>query len=200
MAQELEAKFYVRNLAKVRQQLDSLGAQLTKQRVLEQNLRFDTDDGKLSRSGQVLRLRQDKVARLTYKDSGQLHQGALNRREIEFTVSDFTAARQFLEALGYRLIFVYEKQRTTYALDQLEIMLDEMPYGDFVEIEGQSSPLQTVARKLGLRWDASVPRSYSQLFDDLRSTRTLGFRDLTFKNFSGVHVSPSELGVQPADA
>ncbi len=199
MAQEIEVKFYVQNLNELQRRLQVLGARLSKPRVRELNLRFDTEDENLRQSGRVLRLRQDAVARITYKDSGQLQNGALSRRELEFTVSDFDAAREFLEALGYRISFIYEKYRTTYKLDELEVDLDEMPYGEFVEIEGQASPLESTAAKLGLRWDTSIPGSYSQLFENLRSRRNLNFRDLTFDNFKGFQVSPADLGVRLAD-
>jgi len=40
------------------------------------------------------------------------------------------------EALGYAVYMMYEKYRTTFRLDNLEVVLDELPYGNFVEIEG----------------------------------------------------------------
>lgn len=199
MAQEIEAKFFVQNLDELQRRLETLGARLAKPRVRELNLRFDTEEDSLRQSGRVLRLRQDAVARITYKESSQVQNGALSRRELEFTVSDFGAAREFLEALGYKISFIYEKYRTTYRLDELEVDLDEMPYGKFVEIEGQASPLESAAAKLELKWDTSIHLSYSQLFEGLRSKRNLSFRDLTFENFKDLQVSPTDLGVQPAD-
>jgi adenylate cyclase, class 2 len=199
MSREVEAKFYVRGLNGLQQRLSGLDARLIQARTHEVNLRFDTDDNELRRTGRVLRLRQDTASRITYKDAGQVENGALNRREVEFTVSDFDAAREFLEALGFKLVFVYEKQRTTYKWEGLEVMLDELPYGDFVEIEGSDCPLQSAAEKLGLRWERAIPASYSQLFEILRTRRNLAFRDLTFENFDAIQVSPDDLGVQPAD-
>jgi adenylate cyclase, class 2 len=199
MAQEVEVKFYVGSLDALRRRLESLGAAETKPRVRELNLRFDTEDKSLRQAGRVLRLRQDSVARLTYKDPGQVQSGALSRRELEFTVSDFDAAREFLQALGYAISFIYEKYRTTYKLDGLEVDLDEMPYGEFVEIEGQGSPLEPCASKLGLKWDTAIHSSYSQLFETVREKQDLKFRDLTFENFKGIQVLPADLNVRPAD-
>jgi len=31
---------------------------------------------------------------------------------------------------------MYEKYRTTFTIGSLEVVLDELPYGNFVEIEG----------------------------------------------------------------
>ncbi len=147
----------------------------------------------------MLRLRKDSRARLTYKDSDQIEAGALSRRELEFTVSDFDEAKDMLEALGYELVFIYEKYRTTYKLGGVEVMLDEMPYGPFVEIEGEGALLQNTAEELGLKWDASIHDTYSGLFDHLREHKKLTFGDLTFANFEGLRITPDDLGVTPAD-
>ena len=198
MATETEAKFYVHDLAALQQRVEALGARRVDQRVHELNLRFDTPSRELSQQHRVLRLRQDKRARITYKDSDMPHPGTWSRREVEFTVSDFDAARELLEALGYEVAFTYEKYRTTYKLGTLEIDLDELPYGHFVEIEGDG-PIQETAEKLGLRRDAALPKSYSIFLEELKEKLHLNFRDLTFGNFKGRLVTPEELGVSPAD-
>ena len=134
--QETEVKFYVRQIKRVEERLQALGARLIQPRVYEVNLRFDLPDGSLRREEKVLRLRQDAQARLTYKGPSQQTADVLIRPEIEITVDNFEAARNFLEALGYIPVATYEKYRSTYELGELHIMLDELPYGDFVEIEG----------------------------------------------------------------
>ncbi len=199
MAQEIEAKFYVASLQDIKQRLDKLGAGVSEPRVLETNLRFDTPNRDLKKVNRVLRLRKDSRARLTYKDSDQMEAGALSRRELEFTVSDFDEAKDMLEALGYELVFIYEKYRTTYKLGDVEIMLDEMPYGSFVEVEGEAASLQSTAEQLGLKWDASIHDTYRGLFDQLQQKKNLGFRDLSFANFERIQVTPQDLGVTPAD-
>ncbi len=198
MATETEAKFYVGQLAALQQRVESLGAARIDLHVHELNLRFDTPNRDLHRLGRVLRLRQDARARMTYKDSETPHPGTLSRREVEFAVSDFDAARDLLLALGYQIAFTYEKYRSTYKLDRLEIVLDELPYGHFVEIEGEG-PIQATADRLGLKWDAVIRDSYSGLFERLKEKLNLQFRDLTFENFKGMQITPEKLGVSPAD-
>jgi adenylate cyclase class 2 len=156
--------------------------------------------GEFAQGGRVLRLRQDSVARLTYKGPAQLKTGASDRLEIEFIVGDFAAARDLLLALDYQVVFIYEKYRKTYAVGGVEMMLDELPYGNFVEIEGALASLRPAAEHLGLDWGAAIPRSYHDLFQQLCSRRALSFRDLTFENFVGISVVPAELGVRPADS
>jgi adenylate cyclase, class 2 len=210
--QEIEAKFYVRRLAEIEKRLQQLGANLIQPRTQETNWRFDTPQGDLRRDGRALRLRRDQGVHLTYKGQSENQSGALSRREIEFSASDLDSARKFLEALGYDVVFIYEKYRTTYSLSprptviskspkghDIHFMLDELPYGNFVEIEGESDALEPAAMELGLAWKTAIPASYHVLFERLCETRTLSFRDLTFENFKTIQILPADLGVNPAD-
>ena len=198
--QETEAKFYVLNLTEIETHLQDLGARLIQGRVLETNIRFDLPDARLQSDRRVLRLRRDTEARLTYKSASTNEQGVLRRTEIEFSVEDFEKAKQFLEALDYQPIFYYEKYRTTYQLDGSFIMLDELPYGNFVEIEGETiESIRQVSDALNLKWKTAIGTSYSALFKRISKTLNLSFQDLSFENFSGIQVSSADLGIQVAD-
>jgi len=197
---EIEAKFYVRDLNRIAATLAALRAELLEPRGLETNLRFDLPDHSLRLNHRVLRLRKDTHNVLTYKGPGEIVDGIRARAELEVTVSDFNTAQAILEALGYQVSMMYEKYRTTYQLDDTLIMLDEMPYGNFVEIEGDNNAqIFAGAEKLGLDKTANCCDSYQTLFDRCRASLGLAFRDLSFENFKGVAVAPSDLGVTPVD-
>lgn len=197
--QELEVKFYLLDLPALEERLRAAGANLVQPRVHEVNLRFDTPQEDLSRSYRVLRLRQDTEARLTYKGPGVEQDGIRLRQELEFAVSDFSTAQAFLEALGYRVIWMYEKYRTTYALGEVLVVLDELPYGNFIEIEGpDGASIQKAAGRLGVDWQKRILESYAFLFERLRQAQALPFRDLSFANFAGRSVSAADLGIAPA--
>jgi adenylate cyclase class 2 len=196
--QEIEVKFYVRDLEAIAARLEILDARLLRPRLHEVNLRYDRPDGSLAREHRVLRLRHSDDLRLTYKGPSSIVEGAMSRQEIEFSVGDFEAARQFLEALDYQIIVMYEKYRTTYEMKTSEvsedfgsletlIMLDELPFGDFVEIEGESpAAIRAAAGRLGLDWETHLTESYLALFERLRGKLGFTFRDLTFDNFAGL--------------
>ena len=194
--QEIEAKFYVQDLGKVEARLQELGARLLRPRVYELNLRYDRPDGSLRHEHRVLRLRQSDDVRLTYKGPSSVLDGAMSRQEIEFTVGDFETTKAFLEALDYRIIAMYEKYRTVYELETpgvskdagCLVMLDELPYGNFVEIEGPDAvSIHAAADRLGLKWEAAIAESYLKLFERLRDKLGFTFRDLTFENFAGLN-------------
>jgi len=198
--QEIEAKFYVKDLKQIEARLHNLKARLKQARIHETNIRFDTPNQDLHREQRVLRLRQDDKVRMTYKDASKNEQGVLNRMEIEFVVEDFERAKRLLEALGYEKSLFYEKYRTTYELDNTYVMLDELPMGSFIEIEGESiDSIREIGRKLGLKWDTAISTSYSALFERVRKAKAAQIEDLSFENFEGMEVTKDELGVQPAD-
>jgi adenylate cyclase, class 2 len=198
---ETEAKFYVHNLQRIETRLLELKARLIQPRVHEINLRFDNPTGDLRRNFNVLRLRKDTEAKFTFKGpSKERENGVSSRREIEFTVGDFDKAQQFLEALGYTPVVFYEKFRTTYELNSIHIMLDELPYGKFVEIEGENiDTLQKTAHLLNLNWDTMVKAGYHALFDRVADKFKLESSRLSFKALELISITADDLGVTPAD-
>jgi len=131
--QEIEVKFLISNLPALLKKIQSLGALTLRPRMLEVNLRFDTHDMKLSERAQVLRLRQDDQAILTFKSPGEIVNGVISRTELEVIVSDFQTTRAILEALGFQVFMTYEKYRQNFKLNDLVASVDEMPYGNFIE-------------------------------------------------------------------
>ena len=108
--------------------------------------------------------------------------------------------QKILESLGYVILFKYEKYRTTYATENAQIMLDELPFGFFVEIEGETQgDIITLADRLQLNREAVIPDSYQVLFESVKNALGLSFRDLTFENFLGINVPESALGVKFSD-
>jgi len=197
--QELEVKFYLSRRKDMEAKLSSVGP-VSAPRVHEVNLRLDTTDLSLLSTGRLLRLRQDTRARVTYKGPGSEEGGARLRQELEFTVSDFDTALALFEALGYQVYMMYEKYRTTYQLGNVEVTLDEMPTGDFLEIEGpDGESIRRAAVQLELNWEARILDSYTVLFERTRAQLGFDFRDLSFENFKGMKISPALLGVRIAD-
>ena len=199
--QETEVKFFVKDLARVEMRLRELKAHLIQARVHEVNLRFDNANSDLRKELKVLRLRNDTEAKFTFKGpNDERNDGVLSRKEIEFTVSSFEAAKEFLEALGFAVIAFYEKYRTTYELNDVHFMLDELPYGNFVEIEGENvNTLRNVAEALGLKWESSVNAGYLVLFDRIATKYELAAGQLSFEALKSLSISGADMSIVPAD-
>ncbi len=198
---EIEVKFYVLSLKEIEQKILDLGGTLLQERCFESNLRFDTADRRLRNLHQVLRLRKDTQNIMTFKGAAEEGKPVSIRQEIEVLVDDFDTARTLLEGLGYEVVMAYEKYRTTYSLLDTLVVLDELPYGNFIEIEGPNGiSIQKAARNLNLDWKRRVMASYISLFETLKKERTeLEGKYLTFDELKGMQIMPDELGVSPAD-
>ncbi len=192
---EVEVKFMLRDLDVFRRRLADVGAEVVAPRVFERNVRFDTADEALLARQQLLRLRQDARVRLTFKGPAaeDLVSEAKVREEIELEVDDFDRMAAVLQRLGFLPVQVYEKYRETYQWRGVEIVLDEMPFGDFIELEGPGAELKPVAEALGLDWSRRILANYLALMELCRQSFDLPFSDLTFENFVDLSVDMSEL-------
>ncbi|HCR71106.1 MAG TPA: class IV adenylate cyclase [Anaerolineae bacterium] len=198
--QETEVKFFVRNLKPIEMRLLELKAHLIQPRVHEINYRFDFPNNELRNNQKVLRLRKDEQAKLTFKGVSKEIQGVMSREEIEFVVEDFDKAKQLLESLGFTPVVFYEKFRTTYEFNETHIMLDELPYGEFVEIESNDiSSIKNVSNLLNLNWNMMVKAGYHALFDRVASGYNLDRWNLSFEALSGVKIKPEDLKISFAD-
>jgi adenylate cyclase class IV len=68
-----------------------------------------------------------------------------------------------IDRLGYKLDVVYEKHRKAWHLGGVEVVLDELPFGYYMEIEGSKEDILKVEKLLGA--DELVPeaRGYPRL-------------------------------------
>lgn len=195
---ETEIKFYTPDFSEIKNKLDTLGATYTKPRVYERNVRYENADKTLTEQGIVVRLRQDHAIKLTYKEPPSTlpdNPNISHRFEAEVEVNDYNTMDVILNKLGYTPHIIYEKYRTTYQLNDVEIVLDEMPYGNFIEIEGAEPAIETTIIQFGIENETRILQNYLQLFDAVKSNLQLDFHDLTFANFEGIDVPLSAFGI-----
>lgn len=193
---ESEVKIKVDDLAPLERKLHDLGAAMKAERVYERNVRYEDVGNTFTPAARVLRLRQDTRVRLTYKEPHDAaNEKVWARTELEVTVSDFDTMDLLLKKLGYHPAWVYEKYRTTYELHGCEVVLDELPFGPFIEVEGEAAAIERVLVDLGLQDAPRSTESYSDLFFRIKARLGLGFRDLSFENFRNVTV-PAALFVR----
>ena len=185
---EIEVKFFLANMETVRNQLQQAGAR-SQGRVLEYNICFENAAGDLHQGKSLLRLRKDKKTTLTYKAKpASLDADFKVLKELEVAVSNFDTMMDILQALGFHQEHVYEKFRETFTLGSTEICLDSMPFGNFLEIEGQKEDIRDLARQLGMPWSRRILWNYRSMFTTIKERLNLEFSDTTFDHFREVEV------------
>ena len=163
MAIEIEKKFRLtkKQRDEVLLRLTKIGAK-RKGEDFEVNTLYTGEALKLGRS--VLRLRRiGKRGLLTYKERFPTASDIKHQREDETRVDDPDAMELILEALGFNPALVYEKRRTTWMLGKAEIVVDELPFGFFMEIEGSEPDILRIESKLAIKRLRSEAATYPQL-------------------------------------
>lgn len=188
MAVETEVKFYLPDVPAIRDRILRLGA-ASRGRVFETNIRFEDAAGSLFSRKQLLRLRQDRKATLTYKREPAVPDAEYKTyQELETEVSDFETTRRILAALGFHEAQIYEKYRETFYCQDTCLCLDTMPYGHFLEIEGDKNNIRELAGRLQLAWQKRILTNYLNLFEEIKKRHELALCDLTFAGFAALKI------------
>lgn len=205
MPLEIELKFPMAGFSALQQALIGAGA-VPEVVVFEQNIVFDAPSpdaapdaaraaapdagtvapGPLRAAGILLRLRRNSpggqaaasgVVTVKLPAPGQAPVGYKVRREIETRVEDFSAMEAILHGLGYAEALRYEKVRQTWMLCGLHVCLDRLPFGRFVELEGDPADITAWAARLGL---------------DPALARTATYHDLHLEHLSETGHAPTD--------
>jgi predicted adenylyl cyclase CyaB len=166
---ETEVKIEVSDLEPIRERLRALGA-IQLGAVDEDNVYLD-HEGELAARDQSLRLRHDGQVHLTWKGASDFRDGIVVRPEVEVTVSSFADALEILEKLGFHPSDRLIKRRETWRLRDVEVDLDTLAFGRFVELEGEAPKVGAVAAELGLDPRQGLRSSYRTLQRERRSNR-----------------------------
>jgi adenylate cyclase class 2 len=161
---EIEKKYRLRRerLEPLRLRLKETGAEVVRGEEFEENTIY-TGPG-LDPRTRVLRLRRvNGRAFFTFKERDPSPSAVKRQREEETEVSDADALAAILEALGYRPALVYEKRRATWRLNDTEVVLDELPFGLFLEIEGEEAAILEAEKLLGLQDAEAEHAPYPEL-------------------------------------
>jgi adenylate cyclase class 2 len=183
---ETEVKFYLSDIQSIRKCISDLGAR-SRGRFFERNLRFEDKQKSLKNKKLLLRLRRDNTTTLTIKSPlAEGDKQFKKMKEMEVEVSHFDTMNHILQTLGFHCEQIYEKWRETLVLEKTHFCLDCMPFGNFLEIEGQEENIKNYVSRLGLPWSKRILLNYLEIFEILKSKKKLDFRDVTFDNFKNI--------------
>ena len=163
MAIEIEKKYVLdkKKIVELTARLAELGAAFTGEAFEENYLhRGGVLDGKPA----VLRLRKtgDKNI-LTYKERIAADSDFKHQIEFETEVTNVDATENIIQKLGYKLAVVYEKHRKSWHLGNVEVVLDELPFGYYMEIEGEMDEILKAEKLLGADKLEPEARGYPRL-------------------------------------
>lgn len=161
---EIEVKIEVKDIHKIKDKIKSLGADLMKNRHMEENTLYDFPTQILYSHHQALRLRTaNKKTFLTFKDAPQKSRKFKIREEYQTEVKSAKNIKKILKELGLVPVFEYKKFRSIYRINHLKICLDETSIGSFLELEGERNEIVKFASALGFSKKEFIKLDYIQL-------------------------------------
>ena len=160
---EIEKKYRL-----TKKQREAIGQRLRKLGASPGELEFEENTiyrgGRLDLGGCALRLRRvNGRAILTFKERFPSKSSIKHQREEETEVTDAAAVAAILRSLEFRPALVYEKRRTRWVTGKAEIALDELPFGQFMEIEGSEAEIARVEKLIGAEALPAVMETYPAL-------------------------------------
>jgi adenylate cyclase class 2 len=190
---EIEVKFFLDEIGPVKEAILDLGG-ISLGRFFELNLLFDDKHASLFKKKSLLRLRKDQKNRLTVKTLPDVVDKRFKTlTELEIEVDDFEQANTLLNALGFYEMQRYEKWRETFMIENTQLLIDTMPYGDFLEIEGEKSDILQLTPKIGMTWEKRILANYLEIFETLKEKLDLNFNDVTFDLFPPISKDMSDI-------
>ncbi|HVS21928.1 MAG TPA: class IV adenylate cyclase [Pyrinomonadaceae bacterium] len=137
--------------------------------------------GRLDFGGCALRLRRvGDRAILTFKQRIPTDSAIKHQREEESVVADADAVSTILISLGFQPALVYEKRRTRWKLGKAVVVIDELPFGLFMEIEASEKEIARVEKMIGAERLPAVMETYPMLTVKLGKKRK-GIIEARFK-------------------
>lgn len=120
--------------------------------------------GRLDFGGCALRLRRvNGRAILTFKRRLPSKSAIKHQQEEEVTVGDAGAMDAILQSLHFHPALVYEKRRTRWKVGKAKVVIDELPFGLFMEIEASVKEIKRVEKILEAETLAAVLETYPTL-------------------------------------
>jgi len=170
---ETEVKIRIRDLKSMRSRLLSIGAVVSHERHVEENVLYDFPSGTLRSRRSALRLRTaGRRVLLTFKGQPQESRSFKVREEFETPVGNGGQIRKILRGLGLQPAFIYRKHRTVLRVGRVTVALDETEIGDFIEIEGKRHEIVRLARSLGFSRTDFITASYVELLRSAKAEAT----------------------------
>ncbi len=137
--------------------------------------------GNLQFGKRALRLRRVNGAGiLTFKERIPTKSPIKHQKENETRVSEPDATHAILESLGFARALIYEKRRTRWQVGKAKLVIDELPFGIFMEIEASERDIRRVEKLIDGAKLPAVTETYPSLTASLGKKNRKGIIQARF--------------------
>lgn len=178
---EIEKKYRLslKSRRAIEKRLRSLGSQ---PKPLEHEENTIYCGGTLGFGLRALRLRRvNGEAILTFKERIPSKSPIKHQKENETWVKNADATDAILRGIGFTPALVYEKRRTRWDVGKAKVVIDELPYGLFMEIEASEREIKRVEKLIAGETLPVVMETYPSMTARIGKTNRKGIIEARFK-------------------
>lgn len=166
MKKEIEIKFKIEKRDQIEKKLLKLGG-IPKKFYKQKTYCFFSENSR--EKGIFPRIRKEQgVAVLTVKVKSKKKTNYFERKEYSVKLDNIKEGISVLKALGFTKIGEFTKERQEWRFSKVEIMLDKLYFGTFLEIEGSKKNIENMVKLLGFRNKERIIKSYLRIEDDYK--------------------------------
>ncbi len=170
---EIEVKFQLKKREKVIEKIKSMNGHLIKKPVFQRTYGFFYADGSNIEKGLFPRVRvdnpgeKDSSSIFTLKVKEKEDNNYFRRKEYETVVNNYEAIINSLKELGFVDIRIFDKIREEWEIPgcEVEITIDSLPFGDFIEIEGEEKNIEEAIKRIGIEGER-ITKAYLGVYQD----------------------------------
>jgi adenylate cyclase class 2 len=167
MNKEIEIKLQINN-----EELKRLEKELNLENeewIFERTYGFFTPDGESIKKGIFPRIKSNGTdsGNLCVKVKESENKDYFERKEYEMFIGDVGKMTTILKVLGYTDIRVFEKFRKSTIANATKICLDKLPFGYFIEIEGEKEYIEKMVKRLNLKNNERITKAYLKIAEEM---------------------------------
>lgn len=197
---EIEVKIKVEDKKEIQKRLKKLGWTI-KDLVFQKTFQNDTPDYSLRSKGIFPRTRLEscegkgRVSSFAIKinprgkfEGETPNDDYFRRTEYSIEIEDAAEMSRMLEILGFEDVRIWEKYRQIWENKnnkEVEITIDSLPFGDFLEIEGEEKSIEEMMKNLKIEKKERIPLPYWLVYKKwCRENKKTLKKEVTFDNFN----------------
>ena len=176
---EIEYKFKISKdkINSIEDRLMNLGFS-SKGRFYEKTTMYDNTSKIMQKTNGRIRIRliNNETVEFSYKKPLITHSGPKKEIEYEVVINQDNAEVNLvniLKMMNFKPTSSYERYRTTYSNGKVKVTIDEFPFADFVEIEGDEDKVTDIAFKLQFNVKEHLNDPCDTLFSQWRKKKGL---------------------------
>ena len=166
MQKEIEVKFEINSKDKITEKLIKFGGKLRKT-YRQTTYGFFSKDSIKKGIFPRIRVESDQHV-LTVKVRPKRKTKYFERKEYSIVIDNEKEGIKILKLLGFDRIRKFSKKRQEWSFPNVEICLDKLYFGTFLEIEGEKKQIEIMIKNLGFEKRERITKAYLALEDDYK--------------------------------